>query len=203
MDTDYLKDISTMEESVDKINNGLLHDVKLVSTRDISMHPGISTMFTNYQESSVKGIQEQSSVSDAFFSNENVEILHATIRYKIHLEMNQIIDKQSSEELFVVMRSTFLQFGNASVSSDNVINDQVENFLSRYEKTGHWKPKRVNGMSAYWRDYVLQKIKLGLSIDKDSFNEIIEEAWQKLKITPKKGNHKEILSEIFIKIYVI
>tara|TARA_B100000686_G_C16785580_1_gene974997 strand:+ start:83 stop:2683 length:2601 start_codon:yes stop_codon:yes gene_type:complete len=106
------------------------------------------------------------------------------------------------DELFenVVKRVTFERKTNGLLS-DNVINDQVENFLSRHEKMGHWKPKRVDGMSVYWMDYVLQKIKLGLSIDKDSFDEIIEEAWQKLKITPKKGNHKEILSEIFIKIY--
>jgi predicted PilT family ATPase len=118
-----MSDYNTLSDSVDTINNGLLHDIHLKPTKDINLHPGLSTMFNNTQEYAVKGIQEKSIVSETFFSNQNIEVNQSTIRYNIYKNTNQIIDKQSPNELIVVMRSVFLQYGNAILSSDNVINE--------------------------------------------------------------------------------
>lgn len=118
-----MSEYSTLTDSIETVNNGLLYDVKLESTKDINFHPGLRSIFDTTQEYSVKGIQEQSGVSRTFFSNGNIEIIQSTIRYKIYKNTNQIIDHQSRNEINVVMRSIFLQHGNAVVSSDNIVNE--------------------------------------------------------------------------------
>ena len=52
-----------------------------------------------------------------------MEVIQSTIRYNIYKDTQQIIDRQSPTELSVVMRSIFLQYGNAVVSSDNIVNE--------------------------------------------------------------------------------
>ena len=113
---------TTLTDSVETVNNGLLYDVKLESTRDINFRPGLTNIFNTTQEYSIKGIQEQSGVSELFL-NGNIEIIQSTIRYKIYKNTNQIIDHQSQNEINVVMRSVFLQHGNAVVSSDDIVNE--------------------------------------------------------------------------------
>ena len=50
-----------------------------------------------------------------------MEVIQSTIRYNIYKDTQQIIDRQSPTELSVVMRSIFLQYGNAVVSSDSTL----------------------------------------------------------------------------------
>tara|TARA_B100000408_G_scaffold138319_1_gene131626 strand:- start:1061 stop:1651 length:591 start_codon:yes stop_codon:yes gene_type:complete len=115
--------IDSVSETVQEINNGLLHDVKLVSERKINMIPGESPMFNNLQENAVKGIHDQTEVSDIYFSNQNINLLQATIRYEVNKKTDKIIDKQSPEELSIVMRSIYLQHGNPVVPSNDIINE--------------------------------------------------------------------------------
>ena len=115
--------INSVTDAIQEMNNGLLHDVKLVSEKDINMAPGDSPLFYNFQEDAVKGIHEQTGVSDTYFSNQNINLLQATIRYDVNKQTGKIIDKQSPQELSVVMRSIYLQHGNPVVSSNNVKNE--------------------------------------------------------------------------------
>ena len=115
--------VNSVTEAIQEMNNGLLHDVKLVSEKDINMVPGDSPLFNNFQEDAVKGIHEQTGVSDTYFSNQNINLLQATIRYEVNNKTGKIIDKQSPQELSVVMRSIYLQHGNPVVSSNNVKNE--------------------------------------------------------------------------------
>ena len=64
------------------------------------------------QANSVKGIVEESALSTYFFSKMNTDILHDTIRYRVYQDTNNVISKQSENELFIVMRSVLLQYGN-------------------------------------------------------------------------------------------
>ena len=45
--------IDTVTDAVSEMNNGLLHDVHLVQTKDIHMVPGESPMFVNFQDKPV------------------------------------------------------------------------------------------------------------------------------------------------------
>jgi hypothetical protein len=115
--------IKSVSDAIQSMNNGLLHDVKLVSEKDIDMVPGESPLFNNFQGDAVKGIHEQTGVSDTYFSNQNINLLQATIRYEVNNKTGKIIDRQSPQELSVVMRSIYLQHGNPVVSSNNVKNE--------------------------------------------------------------------------------
>ena len=115
--------IDTVSGSLDSINNGLLNDVKLMPTTDISMVPGESPMFNNLQEFAVKGIHEETGLSTVYFSQGNVALLQAAIRQGVYSKTNKIVDKQSPQELSIVMRSIYLQEGNPMVSSKNLSNE--------------------------------------------------------------------------------
>ena len=118
--------IDTVTDAVSEMNNGLLHDVNLVQTKDINMVPGESPMFVNFQDDAIKGIHEETGLSELYFSKENMEILQSAIRYEVNQITGKIIDKQSPTELSIVMRSIYLQNGNPMVSSNSIKKEVVK-----------------------------------------------------------------------------
>ena len=50
---------------------------------------------------------------EAFFSNENLNIIQNALRYKVWVQSNHnaLISRQSEDELIAVMRATYLQYG--------------------------------------------------------------------------------------------
>ena len=118
--------IDTVTDAVSEMNNGLLHDVNLVQTKDINMVPGESPMFVNFQDNAIKGIHEETGLSEVYFSKENMAILQSAIRYEVNQITGKIIDKQSPNELSIVMRSIYLQNGNPMVSSNSIKKEVVK-----------------------------------------------------------------------------
>ena len=118
--------IDTVTDAVSEMNNGLLHDVNLVQTKDINMVPGESPMFVNFQDDAIKGIHEETGLSELYFSKENMEILQSAIRYEVNQITGKVIDKQSPTELSIVMRSIYLQNGNPMVSSNSIKKEVVK-----------------------------------------------------------------------------
>ena len=118
--------IDTVTDAVSEMNNGLLHDVNLVQTKDINMVPGESPMFVNFQDNAIKGIHEETGLSEVYFSKENIELLQSAIRYEVNQITGKIIDKQSPNELSIVMRSIYLQNGNPMVSSNSIKKEVVK-----------------------------------------------------------------------------
>jgi len=118
--------IDTVTDAVSEMNNGLLHDVNLVQTKDINMVPGESPMFVNFQDNAIKGIHEETGLSEVYFSKENMEILQSAIRYEVNQITGKVIDKQSPTELSIVMRSIYLQNGNPMVSSNSIKKEVVK-----------------------------------------------------------------------------
>ena len=115
--------INTVSDAISSMNNGLLNDVSLVRTKDISMVPSESAMFVNFEENAIKGIHEETGLSSIYFSTGNMELLQKAIRYEVQQKTGKIIDKQSPNELSVVMRSIYLQNGNPMVSSNNIASE--------------------------------------------------------------------------------
>ena len=118
--------IDTVTDAVSEMNNGLLHDVNLVQTKDINMVPGESPMFVNFQDNAIKGIHEEKGLSEVYFSKENIELLQSAIRYEVNQITGKVIDKQSPTELSIVMRSIYLQNGNPMVSSNSIKKEVVK-----------------------------------------------------------------------------
>jgi hypothetical protein len=118
--------IDTVTDAVSQMNNGLLHDVNLVQTKDINMVPSESPMFVNFQDNAIKGIHEETGLSEVYFSKENIELLQSAIRYEVNQITGKVIDKQSPTELSIVMRSIYLQNGNPMVSSNSIKKEVVK-----------------------------------------------------------------------------
>lgn len=115
--------ITSTSDATLNINNGILNDVRLIPTQDIDMIPGEGAMYNNLQEYAVKGIHEETGLSQSYFSQGNIALLQSAIRYEVHQKTEKIVDKQSPQELSIVMRSIYLQHGNPMVSSANIASE--------------------------------------------------------------------------------
>jgi len=78
--------------------------------------PGFETdvaVEKDFQNDMLRGNWEKSSVSEGFFSAENMELLQNRIRKEV-FDRSQpkgyVIDKQSVDELKIIMRATYLQY---------------------------------------------------------------------------------------------
>ena len=94
-----------------EINNGRMHDIdKLIDDSIISQE---TIIIDTQSTDSVKGILEETNLSRLYFSPQNIEALQSMIRYYVSkLTDGHIVSKQSPDELFIVMRSILLQYGN-------------------------------------------------------------------------------------------
>ena len=66
-------------------------------------------------------------VNEQFFSPQNVDILQDRIRVAVRGMVNADIDRQSDEDLMLVMRSYYLQYAGESVEQ---LNDRVVGFCA-------------------------------------------------------------------------
>lgn len=92
--------------------------------KDLGMIENNTTM-KNFQEEALYGIQETSQLNQLFFSAANLKIIQDKIRYEVYLKTDKKykIDNQSSVELEVIMRSTYLQH---SPNLPNQIKEQIK-----------------------------------------------------------------------------
>jgi hypothetical protein len=96
----------------------------------------------NFQADMLRGNWERTPLTDAFFSPKNVEIIQSSIRRSVY-EKSQpkgyVIDKQSIDELKIIMRAIFYQYarnqpfniaGQVEELNDRVIQWSVPHILS-------------------------------------------------------------------------
>ena len=100
--------------------NGYMKDI-YQTTRNEYMENNEPIIFNNRRSYSLKGIIQETPMSNLFFSDMNVKAIQMTIRYKIHEEKNKKIAFQSENELFVIMRSIYLQYANSVLTSDQML----------------------------------------------------------------------------------
>jgi hypothetical protein len=147
-------DLKTIEERVSEINRGLISDIHLIPEKNFdSLNNQVnwnkytakdSVLFNDIEQTSLKGILEESTVSNYFFSDMNIQAINKIIRYKIFKKLNKIISNQSMSELSVIMRSIFLQNSDSSLSTSKEILFNI---------------KKLNGLVV---DYSIQRIKINL-----------------------------------------
>ena len=106
----------------DTNQNGYIRDIYQTTNRDY-IEKNEPVLFNNRSNYSLHGIIEETPVSDLFFSDMNVRAIQETIRYKINKLTGKTISFQSPNELFIIMRSIYLQNGNAFVNSSEAISD--------------------------------------------------------------------------------
>lgn len=121
----YLKDFLSDDQSqplddmLEPVNNGRMGDIKDIRDTVLKEESDIVIRKDN-QDTSIKGLLEQNSINDIFFSEDNIKGLQESIRYGVHQETDQVISEQSPNELYVVMRSIMLQFANFRTGIDNI-----------------------------------------------------------------------------------
>jgi len=104
------------------VNNGRMNDINIV--KEVSVPEGTDIVIKkDNNDSSIKGLLEQNSVNDIFFSEMNTKVVQDTIRYKVHQNTQQIISEQSTNDLFIIMRSIMLQFANFRTGIDNIVDE--------------------------------------------------------------------------------
>lgn len=100
-------------------------------TSSLEKYPGFSyekTAEDNFQNDMLRGNWEKDSLSSAFFSSKNVNVIQNLIRrtvYEKSKSKGYVIDDQSVDELKIIMRAMFLQYArhSGSVSIQAQIND--------------------------------------------------------------------------------
>jgi len=112
----------SFDDILTDLNNGRVSDVNLRSNvydkltkKTIDRHVDVLIRNDN-QETAVKGIVEETSLSKYFLSPENTQVIQDTLRYRVHQKTQQVIDYQSPQELYIVMRSVLLQHGNFRIN---------------------------------------------------------------------------------------
>lgn len=123
--------------------NGLVTDIQKI---DEYKKLEEEILYHNYDDYSLKGIIEESELSNAFLSPQNTETIQQEIRYGVYKNTNRVISKQSEQELFTIMRSIYLQNGGVRVFTQNdfigaiqglnkmVVDYSVENISSKIKQ---------------------------------------------------------------------
>jgi tRNA uridine 5-carbamoylmethylation protein Kti12 len=82
----------------------------------------------DFQKQGINNIHSENPVSELFFSTHNINILQEGLRYMVYKKTQKVIDKQSENELLIIMRSIYLQY--AKHMPYNII-AQVKNLNSK------------------------------------------------------------------------
>lgn len=92
----------------------------------------------------IRGNWEPNDLNQTFFSPANVQIIQNLIRKKVYDESGQIIDPQSTDEILIVMRSTYLSYGR---NEPEKIREQIQELNAR---VADWSvPRIVSEISMY------------------------------------------------------
>jgi hypothetical protein len=116
---------------------------------EVSRLPGFqyetSAQSTAVQDG-IRGNWEPNLLNQTYFSPANFRILQNRIRYAVFQETGQIIDEQSSDDLFMVMRAIYLTYGRNLPYN---VKEQIEELNT---KVADWcVPKIAAEVSMYSR----------------------------------------------------
>ena len=111
-----------INEMLENVNNGRVHDIKKETKRELPTNND-RIMVKDNQESSIRGLLEDNPLNTLFFSDENINAIQMGLRYGVYKRIKKIISKPSENELYIIMRSIMLQYGNFQVSSEDLINE--------------------------------------------------------------------------------
>ena len=80
---------------------------------------------TNFQKTAIEGVTELNIISNLFFSEKNIKLIHLKIINSIREKYNYTISKQSKNELLIIMRSIYLNNCTNNVSDKNEIKKEL------------------------------------------------------------------------------
>jgi hypothetical protein len=103
---------SVSDQPVPQFQNGRVIGISGQSGNQFQMFTENNNKCNNVKDTILYGTWTRSTLSDAFFSEKNMDNLQDMLRYQVYLASGGEfkIGKQSNVELVVVMRSVFLQY---------------------------------------------------------------------------------------------
>jgi hypothetical protein len=124
---------SPLDDMIGEVNNGRVPDI-IDNYQRTPLQEKMIVIDNDNQTSSVKGILEQTALSDTFFSDMNTDIIQQSVRYNVYKNTNKVIAKQSENTLYIIMRSIMLQYGNFQTSAKNLIEElqNLNDMVIRY-----------------------------------------------------------------------
>ena len=157
----------TLNDILGEVNNGRVHDIKVIDNVKTTMK-GDVVMKNDNQSTSVKGIVEETAVSSLFFSEGNIKNIQHTIRYRVYQDIGPpAIDYQSSQALYIVMRSILLQHANFNVLSKGVVNEIQK--LNKYVVT--YCVEEVTSNVKQYHQFLTSLENLPVPIDRPGYSE--------------------------------
>ena len=113
-------------------NNGLLGDIRnttypenYYNILDYKISPDTETLKNCNTQNQLKGILDETLLSNTFFSVDNIQNIQNMIRYYFFQEKNEIISEQSNNELLTIMRGIYLKYSNSEANTINIIKTEV------------------------------------------------------------------------------
>jgi len=162
---DEFKD-RTLSEVLGDVNNGRVSDINIVDDVKTDRR-GDVIMRSDNQETAIKGIVEETALSRYFFSPENIDAIQKTIRFRVYGKTDHVIDYQSPQELYIVMRSVLLQHGNFKVSANNLLTEILD--LNKHVTT--YCVNEVSSNVKQYKGYLKDLESLPVPLDRPSFND--------------------------------
>jgi len=121
-----------MDENLWK-NNGLLGDIRnttypenYYNVLDYKNSPETSSLKNCNTQDALKGILDETLLSNTFFSTGNIQNIQNMIRYYFFKEKNKVISEQNNNELLTIMRGIYLKYSNSAANSIEEIKKEVQ-----------------------------------------------------------------------------
>jgi hypothetical protein len=129
-------------------SNGRIDLLKLPSGTPLFLQEKVKSVDKTYFSNALKHTLQNSKLSVLFFSVANVTIIENGIKAAVYKLSNNthIIDTQDYDQLYIIMRSTFLQY---SLNHPDNITQQIEVLNSRV--VSHCAPKIYSEIESYMK----------------------------------------------------
>ena len=150
----------------DKFNNGRIPDVSMIENV-LKTAAGDILIRNDNQQTGVKGIVEETVLSDTFFSEKNTKAIQDTIRYGVYKVTNLVVGYQSSQELYIIMRSTLLQNANFKITQEKLF-DEVRKLN---KLVVDYSVKEVASNVQQFQGYIKDIEKMPTPMDRPGYND--------------------------------
>lgn len=152
-----------LDATVNNINNGRLEDI--INKENIDVNINDIVINKDFSDLSVKGILEENSLNNIFFSEMNTKVLQDTIRYRVYKNTDQVISNQSTNDLFIIMRSVMLQYANFRTGLDNL----TEEIKRLNERVLDYAVGNVTSNVQQYKGYVKDLSQLPTPLDRPAY----------------------------------
>jgi hypothetical protein len=146
---------------------------------DVAHLPGFSypkTAPSNAGQDGIRGNVSATPLNQAFFSSQNFQIVQNQIRHQVFQESGDVIDPVSTDDLFMIMRAQYLQYGR------NLPDNIPEQIAELNARVSAWSVPKILAELAMYKTYMKDIDTLPIPIAQPTY---ISEAGTRSKPMPQ------------------